>query len=391
MKSFIYISIDKYAKFIFGIFTFYLVSNSLGSTVFGEYSYYQAIVSIAAISCFGSIDSLIQRDVISGRLSYNNALFIGWTLKYVTSLVGFILALCFFDIKNSLGFILLLSVFILPLELSSFLMQARKNYKRIAIIRLLVSVTFFVCRLVVVSYSPTKINFAILYLLELLAFGALTTVSLIFFDRVCVRKPEKLISLLLKYSKEGIYLLISFAALVLYTKLDILFLEHYKGIEYVGDYSIAIRVLDASGLIAAVLGMLYSHNLINNYSMYKTKYFIVCFVFSVMFAMLGYFFLPTIIDLLFDESYKNSIQYISYTSLLVVPSVMMLATGKLLILSYKSSTALIRNLICLLLAVVLDFIMIPTYGVYGAIISTGLVFISSTVFALYSLKGNNYA
>ncbi|MEZ9674770.1 polysaccharide biosynthesis C-terminal domain-containing protein [Vibrio breoganii] len=391
MKAFLLISIDKYSKFLFGIIAFVLMSKSLGPHQFGQYNYYQAIVSIAAISCFSSIDALIQRDTISNKLEYGHGLYIGLYLKYITSSLGFLIGLIYLGTDNPVGMLLLLSVLVLPLDLSSYLLQARKCFNIIAKLRLYINLTFLILRVSLFLYKPSILLFSLLYISELLIFNLLTTKYLLTNCNVKLIKPNNLLNLMYRYMKEGSYLLISFAALILYTKLDILFIEHYHGVKLVGEYALSIRVLDISTLFASVLSMYFTHRLVESYCRFKNKYLFIAALASFAIAILCHLFLPFLIIQLFGEEYERSAMYIAYTSLLIFPSTMMLTTGKLLILQRRSVDALVRNILCLPIAIITNYLTIPIYGVYGAIMSTGIVLTLASLLALFNLKETNNA
>ena len=159
---------------------------------------------------------------------------------------------------------------------------------------------------------------------------------------------------------------------------DRIFLENYFTLSEVGVYSLAYKIAGLVLLIVTSFGMAYRplfFKLANMQDKKQGKKMIYKFnyLFLIIFIVLGFsvsLISKEIMSLLFSEEYSSAYLYIP----LIVVSYLFSFSAGLVARFYEQSKAMIINMYIFLgiaaLNILINFLLIPKYGAYGAAIAT---------------------
>lgn len=321
-------------------------------------------------------------------------------LRGVASLVVVLLVLiwCFFyeNEKIIIISILMLMVFFSVVNMYPMFFEALSKTKKIVIPSFFVYVVFSIIKVVIVYKGLSLMWLAFAFAGESIALYLVTS---IFYSNYCGCSKKFIIDykLLKKYLKECTPLLLSGAMVILYMKMDVLMIESFLGTEYVGKYVVSSRLVETYlSLLAVVVGSYYpklvalykqgdfehyeyAHNLMR-------KLVFICVVFAIIISV----FSEQIIILLYGQVYAESYSVLSiliWTPIFV--SLGLIAT-RLLILEENSKIVMYKSSIGLALNLILNYFLIPTYGIQGAAYATLASQIVSAVFSNILFSDSRY-
>jgi O-antigen/teichoic acid export membrane protein len=226
--------------------------------------------------------------------------------------------------------------------------------------------------------------------LEAFSILALSCISLFFY----YYKKNKI---LFKFSsliffdllKKGLPLMISAGAIVVYGKIDIVLIKHFLDIEMVGIYSVAIKISELWYVVPMSISAILFPLIVNAKNHSENKYLNQVFITSQvmivvcsLFALILFFLVSNFIEHYLSDEYIGVGPLIKvfalcgpFVGLGYINGGCMVAEN-LLLFSMK------RNIYGMLINIVLNIILIPLYGLYGAAISTLIAVIYTSMISL---------
>lgn len=191
----------------------------------------------------------------------------------------------------------------------------------------------------------------------------------------------------------GLPLAISSLSIVIYTRIDQIMLGNYMGEHSVGLYSAAITLSQGWVFVPIALIMSMMPSVANAGSEEEQEerirqLYLVVLVLSVpVIAVLSLFPQP-IVTLMFGESYRQTATILALCSVTSLFSVMGTVSYRAIVLFGGYQFIAIKMPLAALANVVMNFILIPRYGIMGAAISTLITeFISFFVLNSFFRKG----
>ncbi len=379
----------------FSLITAIVLARTLGPEQYGVYSYVLAIVSILAIPAMFGLPSLIVRETAKAEVQQEWGLIRGlwsWANRITASLsvlIAVIAAVFLWLNRDSFSQIQFLTfawgLAFIPLSSLAALRGASLRGLRKVIQgqlpeQVIKPVLFVIILITVGLLGNTKITAQSAMMFNALSAGLAFIFGAWLLENV---KPEQLSSAIRRFeSKTWFNSMIPFAALsglaVLVTQTDIIMLGILKESADVGVYKVATQGADlaALGIVAAnMVGMPYMSRFSSNKDFQALKRitlniarasFIIAVLITVIFGWFG----KTLIVLVFGKDY-----IIAYIPLFLLAIGQLLHAGfgpggTLLNMCGHERGTLITLVISALINVVLNFLFIPLWGVYGAAIAT---------------------
>ncbi len=168
------------------------------------------------------------------------------------------------------------------------------------------------------------------------------------------------------------YILPIFLATVfttLYFRVDILMLESMVGIESVGYYSVAYKLIEGAMVLPLMLGVVLLPKLSNNRKNIKQDIFIH-FILGLIIFTLFYFTVSYVIDILFADHYILSVE----TAKILAYSIVIMSINTYMFTYFVATKNSYINVkvtfVMLVLNLVLNYIYIPLYGMEAAAMTT---------------------
>jgi len=186
-------------------------------------------------------------------------------------------------------------------------------------------------------------------------------------------------------------LALSSAAVVLYTKIDNIFILKYLDEESVGFYAAAARFSEIFFLIPtlflpSIFPMFLKEYRINR-KHFNKKINLLLYALIILGAFFSTFiilFAEKIVILVYGDQYLNSVMPLKIISLIIPLVYIDELLRRWIIITDNLAYAIQRQTIGLFVNIILNFILIPIYGLLGAAVASLISFAFSTVvFSLY--------
>jgi O-antigen/teichoic acid export membrane protein len=360
-----------------------VIANFLGTEGMGLFNY--AIAAAGLFSIFFDFGILTVATRENSKRRTPNNLLIYFITKIITSGIGFLLFigayLGGFYITESADSIVYLVASILILDISHLILayyRAQHNFQKEAQYRAAIIIIQFIGTVVILNYSSNLTHLAI----SLLCINLLSMYPLIIILITDFKKNISRVSLIQIKSTLKECLPFAGIALVgaLYTSLDVLILGHYLDISLVGIYTIAMKfilgfmiipiVFIQNAQIPAMASSLKNMSFdLEDIKQWQQGFFKIIFIglaIGIFFAAMS----DLIIDFTFGENFKDSSKWLTYLTIvglcyyIYTPFITyLIVTGNAKLVFYVQLTASLLNLLLLLL-------LVPQYGIIGAVISS---------------------
>lgn len=163
-----------------------------------------------------------------------------------------------------------------------------------------------------------------------------------------------------------------------YNRIDTVILAHFKSAAEVGYYGLAYRIFEVLVLGAAyfansvlpLLSNLAANDRVRMGIIYK-KSFVVLFFLGVIVAVVNYLLAP-VLPLVLGQEYTGSVRAVQILSLALVMSYFNHLNGYTIIALRKQWWSVRIAVVALALNVIVNFILIPRFSLYGAAFTTFL-------------------
>jgi len=387
----IFLSAYRFINPIISLFLITAIARYLRVEGMGEYSIIMTYLSIAAMISLLGLNDFIIREFSKKREQGREYILSVYLIGVLSSIIMTIFLICFILLLNYPGIIkkgtFLASFSLIPTTLIDFSASICTAYERMG----LTSLIFLFGNLskVIISVYFLKIGFGLLSLMTVVVLTqCLTLLLAIILAKTCVKKIDFKINL--TYCKKvfdvmPVFILISIVS-ILYWKIDILLLSKIKKVADVGLYSAAYKIMDICKYlpqsfaiaIFPVISIASDSNNEELKSICKSaiKYLLIIILPIIIFISV---FAKDITKILYGNDFLTSstvLQIVIWT-LLPYSSVMILAY---VLISYnKQKLELKANIIGLITNIILNTILIPKFGIFGAALAT---FLSSLIFLI---------
>jgi len=372
---------EKIFRFLFGFLISTLVIKHLGPTNFGYFSYALTISSFfGLISKFG-LDSILVKEFSSNENKNieNELLSNGLAIRIIISFLSVLIVvpLLFFFREDyliiSLVTIFLISNIFQSYELFEALLQSRLKNKISSIIAVCVVLIASIIRVLFLELELSVIYFAIALLIETFLLFAITYLYLKK-KKLKIVKPsfEKIKSLINK----SLPLLIASLFQFVYLKMDLVMLRHMMNIESVGIYGAAVKVSEILYFIPILISNSFFPILVKNISDKKSfreitsKLMKINFSISFSFIFILFFLATWLVNTLYSPEYAISSDIIKIHVWSILFISLNSICSKLIIIKKKQKVFIKIAILGAIVNILLNTVLIPLYGLYGASYST---------------------
>ncbi|NJO63760.1 MAG: flippase [Richelia sp. RM2_1_2] len=377
-----------------------LVSRYLGPKNFGILAYANSMVGLFATAGHIGLSGLVVREIV--KYPQDRAAIMGtsFALKSLGILTGFV-ALIFttFFLKNEYStefWILLIvstSMLFQPLNVIDFWFQAHVQSKYIAIVNTAALFISGIFQITLITLGAELLPFAFTNLLH----SAVIAVFLVLFYQLKANVPIKSWLVSIEKAKELfrngwiIYLGSIFA--IIYLKVDLIMLRWLSGAEEVGIYSVAVKLSEVwyflpTAIIASLFPKLIQlrESDLNHYRRRLQQVFDLLFTLAFIVAIAITIFAQPLISLAFGKEYLDSVAILNvhiWSGLFIF---MRAAFSKWILIENAIIFSLITQGLGGLSNIILNLVLIPKLGGYGAAIATFLSYAIASYLSLSIYK-----
>lgn len=356
------------------------VTRFLGPDNFGKINYVLAFTGIATVVCNLGMESFLVKEIAGELADAGKILKSALILRLITGSISFLFLLLFFSFSGESSenikmlYVLALPILTVGFATVDFVFQAELSSKVVVVCRNFFFIVGSLLKLLALYLKAPFYVFVVLTVFDVV----LSDICLYFFyflkKRVPARADRPYIAALFKKS---IPFLLSNLAIVIYMKVDQILLGKLSSVAQVGYFSATTKVTEVFYFIPLVItgsiyGMLIKAKnigpeLYHKYLKYIFWGFIAC---AILLCFLLNGFSYWIITFLFGDSYTAAVPVLKVYCWTLVPVFAGVAFGQILVIEERSDIVLYKTLIGVVINVVLNVLLIPSLGAWGAAVAT---------------------
>jgi PST family polysaccharide transporter len=382
-KNLTWLFLDKLIRLLLGLYVTSELAKYFNPDTFGLYNYLLAIVSLFGIVGSLGINSLLVVDVVRRPLDHEVLLGSSFRLLKIGSVLAFGLCVLFCYISNinddllfRLSLIVSFTLFLKPFDPIRAWFEAKINSRKIIIFEAASFVIFSFLKILMIV-EQFKIEYFIwLFLLESIS------VSLILYlvnENHGVKfsswrsNPDVLKSLI----KRAWPLLLSNIAIMLYMRIDQIMLMEFSDAKNVGLYSAVVRISELFYVVPMVVStslwpylMKLQEVSVSEYEKRLKMIFTLFNIFSIGISFFISLFSDEIIMYLYGYSYLEAVPILNL-HIWATPFVCLgVFSSQWYIVNGCQNINLIWTIIGAVLNILLNIILMPKFGAYGAAVAT---------------------
>jgi O-antigen/teichoic acid export membrane protein len=374
---------EKILRLFVSVFLGVWIARYLGPEQFGLLSYAQSFVGLFAVTATLGLDSIVVRELVKNKNIKEGILGTVFFLKFIGAFASIILLLIAVNFTsndyytNILIFIISSSVIFQAFNVIDFYFQSEVLGKYIVYANTISLLISSLIKILLILSSASLLSFVWVILFDsfVLAFG-----FLYFFikkSKVNIKNIKFQREIAISLLKDSWPLFLSGIVISIYMKIDQVIIKQLLGAEEVGQYAAASRLSEAWYFIPMVIASsLYpaiisakNKNKETYHSRLQNLYDLLVWL-SIAIALPITFLSDTIIDLIYGSQYDKSGSILMihiWTGVFVFIGVVF--SGYLTI-ENQTKKAFYRTLLGAILNVILNYLLIPIYGIKGAAMAT---------------------
>ncbi|MFH1454828.1 MAG: flippase [bacterium] len=359
------------------------IARKLGPESFGQLSYAVSFVSIFAILASLGMENILYRDLIKNPDKKREILGSGITIKLVAGLFTAILvsisALLWAENDVSKILILILSgTFVFnAFQIISFEFQARAKSKYPSIISFFVTLILNSLKILVVLGGKGVIYLAFILLLESILYA-------VFYWFIYEKKIEGSIyewkfnkDIAKKLLLDSWPLIFTSAFVLIYSRIDQIFIKNMMGAHSVGIYDSAVRIAEVWYFIPGIIvGSLFPA-IINAKKTSEALYYarlkklsLTLLILGVIIALPVTIFAPFIMNIIYGHAFVEGTIILQIYVWACIGTFLGILTDNYLITENYKNILIFRSLIPMITNIILNIIWIPKYGIVGSAYAT---------------------
>ncbi|RVT75847.1 hypothetical protein EOD40_10355 [Flavobacterium sufflavum] len=399
MKQTIFNLVDRFFKLGMLFFLSIFIGRFLGPESLGKYSLITSVVLVFSTFITGGSDILIFRDFSLKNTLTRNIIYSFYARIFFLILSILILFICrqfyFQNITNEIFCIICWFLLFFLFNANEQYFISRGNTSFFLKLTFLICVPFFLLKIFLIYYFSDVIPKFYIDVVE--QFFLVIILFYFVYKSFTIKKENFIISkkIFNKWVFNFIPLWLNAIIVILYTKADQFILSEYLGMSELGKYMASIQIssiilIPVSALLSSKLGLLLNLK-INDSVSFEDKikqYTLFVFRLAVLWSVFLYFFSEIILTLIFGDKFKGTSIYMVLYSFAMIFNCIGMVAGQWIIVEKLYWIPTFRSIIGLLFNVVLNFILIPKYGVLGACYSAIITsFITNFVLYFFSKNG----
>jgi O-antigen/teichoic acid export membrane protein len=382
--------LERIVRILVGLFVSVWLARYLGPSLYGQLAYVVTMLILLQVIARLGMDGILIREfsIQSGSHDlFYTSLFLRGGVSFVLWIVSSFL---FYAIGSYSSFILFslaaLSIILQSTEVIEFWLQSQNKVKLSVAAKLLAFIVSNGIRAVCIYFEAPLWVFALIISIEATLCAILL---LVVYSKISTfSKGSLLFSYVTSLLKESWPYIFSGIAITLYMRIDLFYIKKYLGDESVGVYAAVFALSSQLHFIPMILQRsvsptisrlkkksekLYISALSKLFRVYVLLGLIICIPVSLLSA--------EIISLLYGNAYSLGAEVLAihvysilFVNLGIAQSIWMVNEG-------RANLALFRTIFGLLVSIILNYLLIPRYGMVGAALTAVIAQFSQAIFS----------
>lgn len=391
LKNSSWLIAEKIIRLISALFIGILVARYLGPTNYGILNYTASFIALFAVISNLGLDEIVIRQLLKKNDNEYSILGTAFWLKLsgvaltvILICITFLFKINDFQTNIYIG-IISISLFFQPFYVIDFFFQSKVNSKNTVKANVLSVLITSIFRIFFVIIKAPLVYFVLLSILDVF----IIVVGFIYFYHIennNIRKWSFDRKIALFFLEASWPLTFSSLVGIIYMRIDQIMIKEMIGFDEVGIYSVAVRLSEIWYFIPVVIGTSIYPALINAKNTSEKLYhdrlqgiLSLMVIISIGISIVVSFFSRTVITLLYGDKFIDAALILSihiWTGVFVFLGVL---SSKYLIIENLYKAAFYRTLIGAIINIILNFILIRSFGGVGAALST----LIAQIFAAY--------
>ena len=359
------------------------VARYLGPEKYGVYSYIIALSAIFLSLSKMGLEGILTRELVSNVDKKKFLLGTAFWIRLFSSVLSsvlFTLTLFIFKENSEIikyAFIITVSLLFQSFDIVESYFQSEVKGRVLSINKVIQLVLSGLTKVILIisNFELEYFIYVIAFDSILLAYSNMKSLKKDFINYNIFKFYHKNIAQ--KLIKDSWPLIFSSLMIMIYMRIDQLMIKHFLGTHYVGIFSASIKIVEATYFIPLILTSSLFPAIINAKKLSKilfiqrlSQLYTLLSWIAILFAIFINVFGYHIINTLFGESYSEAIPVIKIYSWGTIFIFLGVASGKYLLAENLTKIALARSILGVFSNVILNILLIPSYGLNGAAIAT---------------------
>ncbi|MHC0036437.1 flippase [Pseudoneobacillus sp. C159] len=376
---------EKIFNMIIGVFVIGLLARYFGPENFGKYNYALAFVSLfTAFSTLG-LETLAIKALIDNKYKEGTILFTSFILRMISGIGLLFIAITLIKIVEPndqmlhiLVTLISLTMVFKSLEVIDYWIQAHQKAKLISTIRIIVYILTSVLKILLVIMKLDLIFLAIIFMFEII-FSGILLVAVYIKTREDFSNWNFSSEFAKNILSQSWYLILSGLMVTIYMRIDQVMLGSLLNDKAeVGIYSAAVRIAEMwffvpAAIITSFQPVIMTHKKNGDNQKYistiQILYSIVLWI-SIFFGIFILLFSKTIVSVLYGQEFLKAASILSISVWAGSFAMLGSARGVWLVSEGLQRFSMFYISLGCVLNVILNYLLIPSFGGYGAAIAT---------------------
>lgn len=380
--------VEQAVRFVFGFLSSAYIAKHLAPQGYGELSFVIAITGIIAAIAKLGMDAIVIQDLVRWPNRVRQTLGLAMLIRLVAALgVGVvsaaILSAVGYQGKSTptiLSVVLVAAPVMQSMEITAFYYQAKTQYRLPAIVGALQAIVSAGTRVLAVNCDASIEVFVLLLLFD----GLLIAAGYAWLVRGNILVPRLTTQTIRRMTRlvgRSRHLWLSAVVTIAYMRIDQLIVARYLGIAELGQYAAAVRLSELFNVVSGILCASMYPRLIKakkestkNYESVLIRFYGLVIWPAIAWSLIMYAAAPQLILVLYGQEYETASDILRIHACSSVFVAILLASGRVFVVENRSEWVSRRSIVALLLGLVLNVALLPTFGAVGAALSALFVF-----------------
>jgi len=398
LENFNFVFIEKLFRIVLSIIVVSKVSKFLGPENFGTLSLIESFYSILiALSALG-IDSVIIKEFKENNYEKNVVAGSSFIIKLCSSLLISVIAisLSFFTDNSELKFgilVISLSIIFTPFNVIDYYYQSKLDLKKVSTVRSLVFVFSSLLKLTIVYFNiPWKYLFLTILIEQFLVSFLYYKIKPFGFNFKTFNLSRKLLNY---FFKSSIFLFITSFSLILYSRIDQIMIKFLLTDYDLGNYSASMKIVETLYIFPTIfLSSIFPIMIEKSKEgdkLFFVKLYRFFFFFSLIISACVFLFSDLITSFIYGTEFSSTSQILKLNVIAVFFYSYKLISVQIIYVNSFYKSLLIQTISSIAINIILNYILIIKFGVFGAIYSTLIsLFYSVFVYEFFDCNLRKY-
>jgi O-antigen/teichoic acid export membrane protein len=367
--------IEKAARILIGFVVIKKLSNYFGPADFGNINYIESFLTLLlGVSFFGMDTILVKKFLKKGTISKEKIFINGFILMLLISLLIIFITLIFFNYFISFKYysLLVLTVFTIvlnPFSISEFQLISANKIRFVSILKTIVFILISLLKILAINLKLSIDYFVYLIIFEFIL--GLFIVNVYNFIKFNLKLID--VALLKELIKDGLSMFLYSMGALLYMRIDIIMIQKFLPESELGFYTAAFKLYSFILFIPGIISITIFPRIISEnkvMSPFISKAYKLTFILGIMAYVLFYLSGDKIIEIIFGSEFEFSKGLFKILILGYLITSLSTIHLKIIYNNNLQNRLVFKVIFAIFLTVILNFILIEKYGVYGAAYST---------------------